>query len=146
MYNTKALLTAEFKKLGYNSRKISVRKQCNGYSDAFYVTIKDINIDIEQIEKICKRFESYEVDERTQEILCGGNTFVFVEYDKKIPENDRMCNELNRMFKHKNIQTAKAEVINGVIHVNLPCRTFLEVYPNLGYLANSNQAVFEYQY
>lgn len=45
------------------------------------ITIKDLAIDIKEIEQLAKGYESYERDEFTGEILSGGNTFVFVNYD-----------------------------------------------------------------
>lgn len=74
---TAKALRQELKRHGYNSRKISVR--CRDYS-AIWVTINDLAIDSKEIEKIAHKFEVYQTDERTGEILCGGNLFVFVEY------------------------------------------------------------------
>lgn len=60
----------------YNNRKVGVRY--DGY--AIWLTIKDLAIDIKEIEQLAKGYESYERDEFTGEILSGGNTFVFVNY------------------------------------------------------------------
>lgn len=64
------------KEHGYNNRKVGVRH--DGY--AIWLTIKDLAIDIKEIEQLAKGYESYERDEFTGEILSGGNTFVFVNY------------------------------------------------------------------
>lgn len=64
------------KEHGYNNRKIGVRY--DGY--AIWLTIKDLAIDIKEIEQLAKGYESYERDEFTGEILSGGNTFMFVNY------------------------------------------------------------------
>lgn len=64
------------KEHGYNNRKVCVRY--DGY--AIWLTIKDLAIDIKEIEQLTKGYESYERDEFTGEILSGGNTFVFVNY------------------------------------------------------------------
>ena len=64
------------KEHGYNNRKVGVRY--DGY--AIWLTIKDLAIDIKEIEQLAKGYESYERDEFTGEILSGGNTFVFVNY------------------------------------------------------------------
>jgi len=46
------------------------------------VKLLDPYLDLEKIETILQEeFESYQRDEATGEILSGGNTFVFVEYD-----------------------------------------------------------------
>ena len=64
------------KEHGYNNRKVGVRY--DGY--AIWLTIKDLAIDIKEIEQLAKGYESQERDEFTGEILSGGNTFVFVNY------------------------------------------------------------------
>lgn len=64
------------KEHGYNNRKVGVRY--DGY--AIWLTIKDLAIDIKEIEQLAKGYESYERDEFTGEILSGENTFVFVNY------------------------------------------------------------------
>lgn len=61
---------------GYSNRQISVT-----YDGAIWVTIKDSNIKLEDIENLVKKYENYRTDEITGEILSGGNTFVFVQYD-----------------------------------------------------------------
>lgn len=63
--------------LGLNARQVGVRAP-DVY--AVYVTVKDPAVDIKDVEKIAKAHESYERDERTGEIMTGGNTFVFVTY------------------------------------------------------------------
>lgn len=69
------------KENGINTQNISVKGSNCGYSESFNITIKDINIDIEKVRNLVKTFESYERDERTGEILEGGNTYIFVNYD-----------------------------------------------------------------
>lgn len=66
---------------GIDTKNISVKGSNCGYSENFNITIKDINIDIEKVRDLAKTFESYERDERTGEILEGGNTYIFVNYD-----------------------------------------------------------------
>lgn len=63
------------------TKNISIKSSNCGYSESYNVTIKDINIDIEEVRELVKIFESYERDERTGEILEGGNTYIFVNYD-----------------------------------------------------------------
>lgn len=64
---------------GYSNRQISVTND-----GAIWVTIKDSNIKLEDIENLVKKYEHYYADEATGEILSGGNTFVFVQYDYKL--------------------------------------------------------------
>lgn len=69
-------IRAELKEMGFNSKKISVRKRdCN----VVLVTMKDESIDREKIEQLAKRHEAVDYCEKTGEILAGGNTFVFVK-------------------------------------------------------------------
>ena len=71
-----AAIRQALKEHGHSSRKVGVRY--DGY--AIWLTIKDLDIDIKEIEQLAKGYESYERDEFTGEILSGGNTFVFVNY------------------------------------------------------------------
>lgn len=78
-------IRAELKKAGFSSRQISVRLISCGYSSAFRITIKDGNISQLQIEDICNKYKEVEYDERTGEILEGGNTYVTVQRDYRLP-------------------------------------------------------------
>ena len=71
-----AAIRQALKEHGYSNRKVGVRY--DGY--AIWLTIKDLAIDIKEIEQLSKEYESYDRDEFTGEILSGGNTFVFVNY------------------------------------------------------------------
>lgn len=71
------------KKAGYKRNQVSVSKGRGGYEIVYHVTVKDLMVPIEKIEKIVKKFQSVDWDERTGEILAGGNTMIFVEYDWK---------------------------------------------------------------
>lgn len=75
-----AAIRKELKEHGYNNRRVSVRY--DGY--AIWVTVKEFEIDIKEIENIANKYENYSIDERTGEILSGGNTFVFVDYDYRL--------------------------------------------------------------
>lgn len=66
-------------KLGLNSRQVSVRKSSGG--GAVYVTILTTAASLDEVEKIARAYESVRYCEYSGEILCGGNTFVRVEYD-----------------------------------------------------------------
>jgi len=61
---------------GYTSRMVSVRQA----SGSVRVEIKDADIDFASVKDIAESFESIRRCEVTQEILRGGNTFVFVSY------------------------------------------------------------------
>lgn len=71
-----------------DTKKISVRSKLAGYDSAICVTLKDLSLPKHLIQKILdKEFSSISYDERCGEILSGGNTFVFVDYDYNLMEN-----------------------------------------------------------
>lgn len=80
---TKAIRAA-LKEAGITSKQVSVKHRYCGYSSSYHITIKNGNISEMQVKDICKRFESVDYDERTGEILEGGNDYVFVERDQNI--------------------------------------------------------------
>lgn len=69
-------LRAALKQAGFNTRKVSVRQ----HSCTLYVTIRDASVSLTRVKAIAGAFESIDRDHATGEILCGGNTFVRVEY------------------------------------------------------------------
>ena len=58
---------------------VSVRATSVNMVDVIFK--EKIEIDVEAFYKFVRSFESYEIDEMTHEILCGGNTFVHVSTD-----------------------------------------------------------------
>ena len=81
MADTKAI-RAELKKvLGYNSRQVSVRMR--HYSNIVF-TIRTADIKKAEIKEFASQYESYQRDHATGEILCGGNTFVDVQYSDEV--------------------------------------------------------------
>lgn len=74
-------IRADLKKAGYKRSQISVTKSSGRTSCMYTVSIKDVTIPMEKIEKIVQKYEEFDRDVRTGEILSGGNTFVRVEYD-----------------------------------------------------------------
>ena len=77
-------IRAELKAHGYNSRRIGVTLKYEGYSSVIRVTIKEKDIDKKEIESIADKYKFYVTDERTGEILSGGNTFIRVSYDWRL--------------------------------------------------------------
>jgi hypothetical protein len=74
-----AEIRAEYKKLGWNSRKISVRTDYFSMGSAIRVAIKVPGIPTEEVEEIAKRIgENISRCSITHEILSGGNTYVSV--------------------------------------------------------------------
>ncbi|MCC8080038.1 MAG: hypothetical protein LIO57_08315 [Oscillospiraceae bacterium] len=76
-----ASIKAELKKAGYNVRDFSVSVKDAGYSTAVHVTVKTPFVRLDAVERLLTGFSSYERDTVTGEILQGGNTYVFTEYD-----------------------------------------------------------------
>lgn len=75
-----AAIRKELKEHGYNNRRVGV--SYDGY--AIRLNIKELAIDKKEIENIAMKYENYSRDERTGEILSGGNTFVIVDYDYRL--------------------------------------------------------------
>ncbi|WP_449456015.1 hypothetical protein [Streptococcus suis] len=98
----------QFLKLhGYNPKDFGVRKANPGYERSLYITIKNIAISKKEVEALVNsQFSKVSYCEITQEILAGGNTFVFVEYDEdtfdelvesKMKEAEQLYNELKAL-------------------------------------------------
>lgn len=68
------------RKAGIDTRFISIRHKWCGYSESYHVEIKDEKIDRKLVEAVLKNFDEIDRDERTGEILEGGNTYIFVQY------------------------------------------------------------------
>lgn len=66
---------------GYNTTDFSIRTRDCGYSTSCNITIKNLKIRREEIEGLVAKFESIDRDYASGEILEGGNTYIFVEYD-----------------------------------------------------------------
>ena len=80
-------IRAELKKAGYGTKQISVRSRFCGYSDATDITVKDITCNIEEIRKICKKYEKIDYDKYSGDLLSGGNTYISVQWDWDVIHN-----------------------------------------------------------
>jgi len=69
-------LRAALKSAGFNARKVTVRRD----HSTLHVTIRDAAVPRSIVKAIADQFSVVRRDERSGEILCGGNTFVDVEY------------------------------------------------------------------
>lgn len=88
--NNKEMAKAAIKVLSENKiarRGYSIRTSYSGYSSKMQVTIKDFRINKKQVEGLLSKFKEVDRDQRTGEILLGGNTYVFVEYDWQTLDN-----------------------------------------------------------
>lgn len=77
-------LRKELKALGISNKDVSVRVSPCTYSEAMDVTIKNLSVDIRKVEELALKYERIDRDERSGEILSGGNEFVEVKYDWQI--------------------------------------------------------------
>jgi hypothetical protein len=68
------------KDAGYNSRRVSIRSKGN----SFRLIIRCGDVDPDQVERIARNYQTIHRCEATQEILSGGNTFVFVDWDRNV--------------------------------------------------------------
>ena len=98
----------QFLKLhGYNPKDFRVKKSMPGYEKSLRITIKNIAISKREIEDLVyPQFQKIRYCEITQEILAGGNTYVFVEYDEdtfdelvesKTQEAEHLYNQLKSL-------------------------------------------------
>ena len=76
-----AIVRKSLKGIGITSKQVSVKSGYSGYDSVLRITIKDLTVSYQTVENIAKHFEEYERDERSGEILEGGNTFIFTDYD-----------------------------------------------------------------
>lgn len=98
------------KSKGIDTKKVSIKHKWCGYSESFDITIKDINININEVEKLVKQFESIDYDEVTGEILQGGNSYIFVAYDyDTIKEANQKYNPMVLDILYKELSTRTEE-------------------------------------
>jgi len=102
------------KQQGIDTRKLSVTVSYGGYSESINVKIKDMAINMCEVNKLVKReYQNITYDERSQgEILRGANTFVFVNYDEETKEQAI----LQRFDKAKQLynEIAERNVFHGL--------------------------------
>lgn len=75
--DVKSKIVADIKKKGYNTRQVSVKQD----REAIFLTIRDYNVKISDIDNIAKKYDNYETDGQGS-IMSGGNTYVFVKVNK----------------------------------------------------------------
>ena len=75
---TGAKIKKILKNAGFDTNGLSIKHQYGGYSDSWDIDGDGTKVDLPAIERILKnKLQWYETDERSGEILAGGNTFVF---------------------------------------------------------------------
>lgn len=77
----------KLKKLhGITSRQVSVRIKTYTLGSSIYITINDPAVDIREVQNVANKHERVDYDQFTGEILCGGNTHLFVGYSDAAAE------------------------------------------------------------
>ena len=110
------------------------------------IEIKSNKIDIEKVEEIAGKYESYQRDEATQEILCGGNTFVFVTYSDSIYNKEEARNLVGKLMRNYKVYCAVDVVdwvqrLDSFIGISLPVRAVKKMMINY---INQNWNVVNY--
>ena len=101
-------IRAALKSKGWNARKVSVRTEHYTVDAAISITIKDLDVPIDVVEEIAAGRGHIDRCQVTGEILCGGNLYVDVAYDREaldaraadlaakleaLPEGERLAHE-----------------------------------------------------
>lgn len=75
-----AAIRADYKRHGWSSRDISVQSDSFSLGSSITVRIKNPNVSISVAKALAERHEVVRRDERTGDILGGGNRYVSVSY------------------------------------------------------------------
>jgi hypothetical protein len=76
MNRIKEKILGDLKAMGYNARQVSIKDRPGGLETALKITIRDPQVSYSAIEEIKQRYTSISRDEKTFEILGGGNTYI----------------------------------------------------------------------
>lgn len=106
MINEAQEIRKKLKALNISNKQVSVRTSRGGSVD---IKVKDLTVDIDALNRIGKSHESISYCEYSQEILSGGNTFVFVSYDWEFERDLKLTEE------YKNL---KAEIEPKILALN----------------------------
>lgn len=75
-----ASIKNDLKAAGISPRAVRVSVRDAGYSTAIRARITSPEVSAETVRRILSKYEEIDRDERTGEILMGGNMYIFVEY------------------------------------------------------------------
>ena len=111
----------ELKKAGFKKGYTISIKDCL-YDTSIRIKISDPTIARKEIEKVMYKYQEIDRDERTGEILSGGNYYVFVEY------KDGIFDEVAREYEAtaRGAMLEKNEIVNlfdGLYLLNIDGRT-----------------------
>lgn len=115
----------ELKAAGFTAKVISVRVKDSGYNTSVRINIKNPLVKISEVEKITRKFEEIDRDERTMEILQGCNVFVLVQYEcgvveeaakELIPTSEKVLADIEKYSGHKIADNGEKSVF--ITHYN----------------------------
>ena len=114
---------AEVKKLlkkeGINTKYVRVSTRTGSYK----IELTDWSVSEKEVLKIMRRhgLEKYTVCEATGDILLGGNTFVFVNYDWKLePSLEIQVTVAAIRNTYANPEEARYHIINDCVNQGIP--------------------------
>ena len=93
------------RRTGLNTSQIKIKTTGN-YETVYNIKLCNMSYNIDELERVAREMlESIDRDERTGEILAGGNTYVFVEYDSAAYEaaynvNDKILEKFEEKAKN----------------------------------------------
>lgn len=77
----------DLKAAGIARKDYSIKTSYPGYSQSCHIYIKNPLVRSSVVENLVKKYESVDRDERNGEILAGGNTYIFVQYEYGLFDN-----------------------------------------------------------
>lgn len=86
-------IKAILKQNGIKRNEVSVRVSDCGYSTSINIKIKVPTISRRMIQKLLNHYEDIDRDEFNGEILQGGNTYLFVNYDDNVFNSEEVINK-----------------------------------------------------
>ena len=84
-----AAIREDLKKAGIPKSAYSIRVRYAGYEQSVSVRVKDITINLDRVTRVLLHYRDVDYDERSGEILAGGNTYVHAEYDRDMMKLER---------------------------------------------------------
>lgn len=126
----------DLKAAGYTNKDIGVRVKDCGYSTSAHVTVKNPNINKKEIAQIVKHHNDFEIDQRTQEILEGGNTYIFIDYA------DGIFDEVSKPY-----MSEAEKLINKDVEVQTIKENIYFIHDGINYmLRDQNPGMFDTRY
>lgn len=93
-------VAAKLKAIGITNKQVS----CRGDYNSINCRVKDLSIDLEVVKQIAYEYQKIDRCDYSGEILLGGNTYVFVEYDhatEREHSNSEKFQQLKSEIKQK---------------------------------------------